>query len=483
MGIPFFAIETMIRNLSFLASILVISSTVSAQSWVDLGPFPDSTTFWRSSHGVAVDAEGKVWVSQYFPELWIRANSDTLRDASGDFISTPAIHIFKPDGTKAMESIRSFTFDGMADTLFWDAKDGPAKDIRGIRADHNGDIIVMVGTPFTPSNPLTALNPTSLMFRLDHKTGEVMDRVNLGGEEFGSPVAPGIDANGNIYVAPVAGSSPIRVFNSDFREIGTVAQSTPGIGRTVEVTSDGNTVYWSAFTHSGTYKYHRPNEFAPYDSIGLVHEGLLAESSVRNPSTGHIWLGNSVAGAFTPDPSYRMLTWYALDPATDEIVDSLSFNLPFVFGEQKTRGIGFSPDGNYAYVGLFDNSRDGNGIPLDGVGGVPRGFTFKKFMRGTVTDIQRDPVEIPDGFTLSQNYPNPFNPQTNIEFEIKDAGLATLKIYDMLGREVATLIDEHLVAGKYTTTFNAAQSLTSGTYVYQLDVAGHRLSGKMMLVK
>ncbi|MXX97842.1 MAG: T9SS type A sorting domain-containing protein [Rhodothermaceae bacterium] len=103
-------------------------------------------------------------------------------------------------------------------------------------------------------------------------------------------------------------------------------------------------------------------------------------------------------------------------------------------------------------------------------------------MRGTVTSIQRDPVEIPDGFTLSQNYPNPFNPQTSIEFELKDAGLATLKVYDMLGREVATLVDEHLVAGKYNATFNATE-LTSGTYVYQLNVAGHRLSGKMTLVK
>ncbi|MXZ04329.1 MAG: T9SS type A sorting domain-containing protein [Rhodothermaceae bacterium] len=104
-------------------------------------------------------------------------------------------------------------------------------------------------------------------------------------------------------------------------------------------------------------------------------------------------------------------------------------------------------------------------------------------MRGARTSIQRDPVEIPNGFTLSQNYPNPFNPQTKIEFEMKDGGFAKLKVYDVLGREVATLVDEHLAAGKYTATFNAANTLASGTYVYQLEVAGHRLSGKMMLVK
>ncbi len=483
MGDTFLCIlNTMIRIIPILLLILVAISNTSAQNWVDLGPFPDSTTFWRSSHGVAVDAENKVWISQYYPEPWILANGDTLKDSNGEFISTPSIHIFNPDGSKAMQPIRSFSYDGMADTLFWDTKDGPAKDIRGIRADHNGHIIVMIGTPITPNNPLTAQNPSSLMFRIDHKTGEVMDRVNLGGEEFGSPAAPGIDANGNIYVAPVTGNSPIKIFDADFREIGAVTQSTPGIGRTIEVTSDGNTVYWSAFTHSGTYKYQRSDEFASYDSIGLIHEGLIVESSVRNPSTGYIWLGNSVAGNFTPNSRYRMLTWYAIDPATDEIVDSLNFDLPFILGVQKTRGIGFSPDGNYAYLGLFDNSRDGDRTLLNGVGDFPRGFTFKKFMRGMVTSIDRDSVEIPDGFILSQNYPNPFNPQTNIEFGVKDTGWATLKVYDILGREIAILIDEHLVPGKYTATFNATD-LTSGIYVYQLNVGAHRLSGTMTLVK
>jgi len=477
----------MLQKTFLLVISFLIGGNTSAQNWVDMGPFPDSTTFWRSSHGVAVDAEGKVWVSQYFPEFWILANGDTLKDENGGYISAPAIHIFNSDGTRAMESIRSFTYGNLADTLFWDAKDGPAKDIRGIRADHNGDIIVVIGTPFTPNNPLTSINPTSLMFRLDHQTGQVKNRVDLGAKEFGSPAAPGIDESGNIYIAPVTGSAPIKIYSPDFQDKGIVTASTPGIGRTLEVTSDGNTVYWSAFTDSGIYKYHRPNEFASYDSMGLVQEGLLAESSVRNPLTGYIWFGHSVAGSIQLPNSGRFapgseLTWFAMNPATDEIVDSLNFNLPFIFGVQKTRGIGFSQDGNDAYVGLFDNSRDGDGIALNGSGEAPRGFTFKKFMRRVTASIERDPTQIPDGFMLSQNYPNPFNPQTKIEFEIKDAGFTTLKVYDVLGREVATLVDEHLVVGKYTATFNATD-LSSGTYVYQLNVAGHQLSGKMTLVK
>ena len=84
-------------------------------------------------------------------------------------------------------------------------------------------------------------------------------------------------------------------------------------------------------------------------------------------------------------------------------------------------------------------------------------------MRGIVTRIDSDSTELPEGFTLVQSYPNPFNPQTNIEYEMKDAGLATLKVYDVLGREVAILVDEHLVPGS-TATFNATE-LTSVTYI------------------
>jgi len=475
------------RKLLLITILLLISNSGKAQNWVDFGPFPDPNTFWRSSHGLAVDAEGKVWLSQYFPEFWIVASGDTLKDKNDEYISTPAIHIFNSDGSKAMDPIRSFTYGDQSDTLFWDVKDGPARDIRGIRVDHSGDILVVIGTPFTPNNPLTRQNPTSLMFRLDHKTGEVLNRVDLGGEDFGSPAAPGVDANGNIYVAPVVGDGPIKIYDPDFNPLSNVTESTPGIGRTLEVSADGNTVYWSAFTLSGTYKYQRPDEFSSYDSIGVVHKGLLAESSARDPSTGYIWLGHSVAGAIPLSNSGRFapgseLTWFAIDPSSDMIVDSIQFDLPFLFGEQKTRSIGFSPDGDYVYLGLFDNSRDGNGISLNGIDGAPQGFTFKKFMRGEVTSIQRAPVEIPDGFTLSQNYPNPFNPQTKIEFDIREAGLATLKVYDILGRKVATLVDDHLVAGKYTATFNAT-NLPSGSYVYQLDVAGNRLSGTMTLVK
>ncbi len=85
-------------------------------------------------------------------------------------------------------------------------------------------------------------------------------------------------------------------------------------------------------------------------------------------------------------------------------------------------------------------------------------------------------------YQLYQNFPNPFNPTTQISYSIKSAGTVTLKVYDMLGKEVATLVNESKDPGNYSVTFNAAD-LPSGIYVYKLTVNNFTTSRKLMLVK
>ena len=89
-------------------------------------------------------------------------------------------------------------------------------------------------------------------------------------------------------------------------------------------------------------------------------------------------------------------------------------------------------------------------------------------------------VGVPSKFDLSQNYPNPFNPSTKINFDMPKDGLVSLKIYDLLGREVTTLVNEARTAGYYTVEFNAT-SLTSGIYFYRIN-AGEFSSVKKMLI-
>jgi hypothetical protein len=88
----------------------------------------------------------------------------------------------------------------------------------------------------------------------------------------------------------------------------------------------------------------------------------------------------------------------------------------------------------------------------------------------------------PDGYALEQNYPNPFNPSTTIRFALPEAGHVKLTVYNILGEEVATLIDGYREAGWYSVNFDASR-LASGTYIYLLNANGHILKGKMLLIK
>lgn len=93
---------------------------------------------------------------------------------------------------------------------------------------------------------------------------------------------------------------------------------------------------------------------------------------------------------------------------------------------------------------------------------------------------------LPKSFNLQQNYPNPFNPTTNIKFDVASSGFAKLVVFDILGREVATLVSEELKAGQYAVNYNAA-NLPSGVYLYRLTVDGTNSTfvdtKKLILVK
>jgi hypothetical protein len=100
------------------------------------------------------------------------------------------------------------------------------------------------------------------------------------------------------------------------------------------------------------------------------------------------------------------------------------------------------------------------------------------------TTVGIEPVgnEIPKGYSLDQNYPNPFNPSTKINFSIPTGGFTSLVIYDVMGREVMTLINSELRAGKYSFEFNA-DDLTSGAYIYKLNVNDFSETRKMIVIK
>ncbi len=101
-----------------------------------------------------------------------------------------------------------------------------------------------------------------------------------------------------------------------------------------------------------------------------------------------------------------------------------------------------------------------------------------------VTVEVREPIQPPVfTYNLEQNYPNPFNPTTNIRYSIRDAGLVTLKVYDLLGREVATLVNQVQQPGNYQVSFDASRLTSSGMYIYRLQSGSFTRTMKMLLVK
>lgn len=101
---------------------------------------------------------------------------------------------------------------------------------------------------------------------------------------------------------------------------------------------------------------------------------------------------------------------------------------------------------------------------------------------GNTAGVIEDNNETPENYNLLANYPNPFNPSTKITFNLTKDGFTTLKVYNLLGREVATLISEYKDKGSYEVEFNAAD-LPSGVYLYELRTSDSVLTEKMLLLR
>jgi len=111
------------------------------------------------------------------------------------------------------------------------------------------------------------------------------------------------------------------------------------------------------------------------------------------------------------------------------------------------------------------------------------GAILSKGVKSSQSDdsIELTLVQAPQEFELS-SYPNPFNPATKIRYRISHDGHVSLKVYDLLGREVATLVNELKQAGSYEVTFQASET-ASGIFVYRLESAGQMKVGRMLYIK
>ena len=425
---------------------------------------------WGNVHGVAVDPDGKVWVQPFYA-------TDSVEVATDEYAATRVIYVFNPDGTPSDLSPIKFVSSGdgaIDDTLgvFWDGTAWDSKSGRGLSTDMDGNILVSQWTT---------------LYKLDYRTGAAMAKNRF--DDFCS-LAEAAASNDNIFVGAVCPTQPIIMLDpDDLSIVGNAVDTVPGFSRDFAVSPDGHRIFWAGYTTRAVIEYARPDEFSPYDSMGVVIPGVSAESFGFD-TDGQLWVGagsaNDAANTYvdadgnTVATSWSIQTHYAFnidDLAVDMIptaLDSIKWDLTndASAGEGRPRGIAFSPDGNTAYICQFSQNAP----------------SVQKFTRGGPTGIEDEPSELPDRFVLHQNYPNPFNPSTTIGYEIREAAPVTIRVYDSMGRVVTTLVNGAVQQpGTYQVqwdgrTASGAQP-ASGVYFYSLETPDFRQLRQMVLIK
>ena len=230
--------------------------------------------------------------------------------------------------------------------------------------------------------------------------------------------------------------------------------------------------------------------FEPSDSVQVWISG---PDSLRPGQVGEYWIHvaklSSIAAGFNV-ASYRG-SLGIIDSAGTQLmtespgVDSLELThtypprtangrdtISWVFSFQAPAIVGFV-DTLYAV---------GNSVDLDVTPDGDRWNFAPNFpVRVVPSTSVGDPV-VPQSFVLHQNYPNPFNPTTRIRFSLSGAGFVSLKVFDLTGKEIATLVSELRDPGEYTAEFSGA-NLPSGVYFYQLSAGGVAQTRKMLLIR
>jgi photosystem II stability/assembly factor-like uncharacterized protein len=183
-------------------------------------------------------------------------------------------------------------------------------------------------------------------------------------------------------------------------------------------------------------------------------------------------------------------TWYHSNSGVTFQLNSIVFvnqNTGWMVGNASSGNVIKTTNGGLNWFAQNSNTSQGllNVFFVDANTGFAvgnNGAIIKTTTGGNITNINIVSTKIPSEYSLSQNYPNPFNPTTVISFRLPVDGQISLNIFDMLGREISTLVNEKLAPGTYTVDWNAS-GYSSGVYFYSLQTVGYSDTKKMLLIR
>jgi len=213
-----------------------------------------------------------------------------------------------------------------------------------------------------------------------------------------------------------------------------------------------------------------PQDVAVENGIAYIADGnggveVVDVSDPLNPSViGYVNMIDGSTG-INVDGDYAYVSEYILGGL--QVVDISTPSSPTLAGW-------YQPSGCFA---LGVESNNGFVYVSDGLAG----FQIYRNLLVIPVSVEIDEIFVND-FQLEQNYPNPFNPYTTIKYSIPNQSNVTIKVYDLLGREIATLVNEEKLAGEYEVEFNAAK-LSSGIYLYKIQAGDFISTKKMILIK
>ncbi len=185
--------------------------------------------------------------------------------------------------------------------------------------------------------------------------------------------------------------------------------------------------------------------------------------------------------------------WYPISSTLDSAITSMKATdisgIQAIFAGTENNGVILSTDEGLTWKQINDVSLEGSTVNTLEVfdqyiyAGTSTSGLWKRSLSEIVTSIKEDNINLlAEGYILEQNYPNPFNPSTTIRYSIPTTEFVTLKVYDVLGKEVSTLVNEEKATGNYEVKFNSG-NLSSGIYFYSLKAGKFSGTKKLILMK